>query len=416
MLTAITQVGIVFREIWFIVLPITLYYIFRSLYGRHAAIKWSMSQTNILLEIIAPRDVEKSPQLMESFFAALHASDSGRDLFRNVLHGQSNPTFSLEIVGNEGDVSMFIRTPKQMRNVVESALYAHFPDIEIVERPDYTDRVPQSAPNKNWKIFGMDMILFNADAYPIKTYKYFQEEVTGNMIDPLANLLESLGTVAPGQFMWLQYIIRPDRPSWYKENAQATIDSFLGRSKKSKGLFERISKDIMDVIGAVFVGWNQPVEFSPMDKAKEEQPLEFRLSPGEKNTLAQLEENVTKPMFEVKCRMVLVGRKENFDKSQISSTVGMMKQFDDQTCNGFKTEKDWSKTEAKYIFSKSIVAQRSRRLIGRYRDRDPSGKTFHMSITELATIFHPPDQSVVSPSVSFVDSRRGTAPPNLPTH
>lgn len=404
--------------VWFILFPVTFYFILRNLYGRHSFIKRLVNTKTVLLELIPPRELEKSPRLMESFYSALMGTDTGGNLWARTLHGHGNPSFSLEIVSTEGVAHFYIRTPVNFRNLVETALYAQFPDVEIVEAHDYTQDVPQVFPNKEWDLWGMDLMLIKPDAFPIKTYKYFIEDVTGNMIDPLAGLLESYGAVGPGQHMWLQFILTADRPTWFKDNAQQTIDAFVGRSsgKSSSSIFGRIFKDLMDVFSGVLTGWLKPVEYTPFEEAQkaQEQPLEFRLTPGEKLVLTQLEENVAKDMFTTKLRMIHVARRDVFDKTIVSGTMGALKQFNDNFTNGFRPEDDWSKTDADYIFKTSTKNMRKRRLLERYRDRDSSGKTFHLSTAEMATLFHLPDMSVMSPSVRFVDSRRGSAPSNLP--
>ncbi len=405
----------VFAATWFIILPVFLYYIFRSLWGRHAAIQHLMQANNVVLEIIPPRDVEKSPKIMEQFFNALVGTDKGANVLQLNLDGYMNPLFSFEIVGSEGVARFFMVTPAFFRDFVESAFYAQYPEAEVIEVPDYTKDVPAVIPNKEWTMWAVDFKLQKHDAYPIKTYKYFQEDVTGKMIDPLAPLMEAIGALGPGQHIWLQYIVQADRPQWFDAEGKGQIDLFLGRGQKSSGFFSRLWKDFMDVLSALFGALFTPPEFSPFEEGgSEEQPVEFRLTPGEKQVLTALEENISKGMFNVKMRAIILGRREGFTKSNVTSVMGAtIKQFNDNHLNSILLHNP-SKTDADYIFKNTIINARMRRIFDRYRDRDNSGVTFRMSTEELATVFHMPDMSVVSPSVRFIDSRRGSAPGNLP--
>lgn len=400
---------------WYITIPVTFYLIFRSLWGRYVCINdFYAKQNEVLLELIAPRDIEKSPKIMERVFDSLSATDAGVNVINQYCHCAQNPFFSLEIVGTEGVAHFYIRTPSVFRTLVESSLYAQYPGLEIVEVEDYVYKIPRVIPNKEWTLKGFDLKLLKPDAYPIKTYKYFEEDITGKMIDPLASLLESISALGPGQHIWLQYIIQTDRPKWFDDWGKGAVQEFLGKKPQPKSIFDRIFHDIKDVLGNVITGIFQPPAFTPFgEQKKDEQPLEFRLTPGEKQTLKSLEENIAKAMFQVTMRLVVVGRKDFFSGTMLSGAMSSIKQFSDNHTNQFFPV-DRSKVYADYVFTESRAAYRMRKLLERYRDRDDTGYVFHLSTEELATVFHLPDMSVMAPSVQRTDSRRGSAPSNLP--
>jgi hypothetical protein len=148
----------------------------------------------------------------------------------------------------------------------------------------------------------------------------------------------------------------------------------------------------------------------------EEQPVEFRLTPGQKDTLKALESNISKPMFQTKMRHVYLGKKEHFSKATgVSAFIGGIKQFNDLALNSMVPD-DHSKTYASYLMVESRTRYRQRRLFRRYitRDSDPVGNRFLFSSEELATVFHLPDMQVLAPALSRVESKRGGAPSNLP--
>lgn len=405
------------KATWYIVLPVAFYVIMKSLWGRHSFIESLMKQEHVLLELFPPREIERSPQTMENFFYQIAASDKTPNILQVELEGYTNPFFSFEIVGNEGTIHFYIRTQTRFRELVESALYAQYLGIEIVEAEDYTwTTIPRVVPNKEWTMWGVDYKLQNHDAYPIRTYKKFEEDVTGKMIDPLHTMMENLSILGPGQQIWIQFIANADPPAWVNGEGRAEIDRFLGREKKPDSIFSRVWKDFMDVVGGLFSGWFAPPEYSEFETGKDgnDQPIEFRLTPGEKQVLTGLEENLSKAFFNVKMRMMVVGKRDGFTKANVSATMGgIMKPFNDTFHNGFKPDSA-SKTDAEFLFKDTIIPRRSRVLLERYRDRDPSGVMFKLSTEEMATMFHMPDMSVTAPGVQFVGSRRGGAPPNLP--
>lgn len=148
----------------------------------------------------------------------------------------------------------------------------------------------------------------------------------------------------------------------------------------------------------------------------EEQPVEFRLTPGQKDILKALESNIGKPMFKIKMRHVYLGKKEHFSKATgVSAFIGAIKQFNDLAMNSMIPD-DLTKTYASYVMVEPRLRYRQRRLLRRYitRDPDPQENRFMFSSEELATIYHLPDMQVLAPSLSRVMTKRGGAPGNLP--
>lgn len=406
-------------DVWFLVFPPLLFFLFKILWLDYANKKYLSRIKWVLLEIIPPRDVEKSPLPMESIFAGFAGVIKTPTVAETWVEGEIPVSFSLELVSLEGEVHLYVYVRAGCRNLVEAHFYAQYPDVEIVEAPDYTHNVPKTIPNKDWDIWGIDFGLAKDDLYPIKTYKYFEESVTGKMIDPLAGIFETMGKLGPGQNLWLQFIITPLKENWYP-TGQGTVDMFLGRVKKEKmGILMSIFTDIKDVfmnLGRGLTG--QEVEFTAVEEKEEttEQPVEFRLTPGEKEVLKALEANLGKQMFKTRMRYMYIARREVFSKATgVSSFLGGIKQFNDQNLNSFKPL-DESKTDADYVFVEQRLRYRQRRLFRRYvdRDTDPQDSLFLLSSEELATVFHIPDMAVSAPSLTRVTAKRVSAPGNLP--
>lgn len=400
--------------VWFIVLPPLFFYMFEIYWIRHVQDAFWGSASWVVLELIPPKNIEKSPKPMEGLFAGFAGVEKGYDIAEEYISGMFPDYMSLEIVSTEGAVHLYIRTMKKYRNLVEAHLYAQYPEVEIIEVPDYVNEVPKIIPNGQWDLWGADVAFTKKDEFfPIRTYKAFQEDITGTMIDPLAGLIETMGKVGPGQHLWLQWVIAPHKPSWVATAGKKFTDKLKGREKIEEGPFERFWRDIKDIFGNLFAALSGPVEF-PTLKKKEEQPLDTRLSPGERDVLKAVEENLGKLQFSAKGRFVYVGRRENYDKSLgVSSVWGSLKQFGDDNMNGLKPDND-SKTFANYVFQKSRLRYRQRKLLRRYRNRSRDGVTLTFSSEELATLFHLPDMNVMAPALNRVEAKRGGAPSNLP--
>lgn len=404
--------GQVFYHTWFIILPIAFYYIFKIIWLDFARFRsersWFRGLEWVMLEIIPPREIEKGPKTMESIFSGIAGVLTTHNTFDAYLKGAFTDRFSLEMVGEEGKTHFYIRTQKKYRNLVEAQIYAQYPDAEIQEAFDYTNNFPRVIPNKYWELWGTDFEFVMPPAYPIRTYDKFEETVTGEMVDPMAALAEVMGTLGPGQHIWLQYVLEPLKEDWKKEQKKV-IDKLTGRASESSiGLWA----DIVDVFSNIIKALFSPVEFSKAEK-KEEAPLEFRLTPVEKEILKAVEENLGRNSFKTKMRFIYLGKADGFEKPYVSSFIGAIKQFNDMNMNQVKPN-DISKTYANFLFKEARLALRQRKIYNRYRNRNMDGANVVFSTKELATVFHFPDMGVRSPSVPRIASKLGTAPANLP--
>lgn len=378
------DIFVVFSFVWPFILPPMLWYLFKMLWKPHVWGHFGRSQKKVILEIIPPRDVEQSPLLMESFFAGLAGSEKGLSTAEQWIVGEFPASYSLEIVSTEGDIHLYIRCWANNRNLVEANMYAQYPGVEIIEVEDYTKAIPLTAPNHEWNVWGTDFVLTKPDVYPIRTYKHFEESVTGKMLDPLASMFEIMSKAGPGQHMWLQYISIPESPGWNDKEGKPQIEEWLEKKMtKSEG---------------------------------ESAPLEFKLTPGERDVLKAMQENNSKLMFSVKMRYVYVGRRSGFDKNTgVSGLIGTIKQFNDQNLNNIKPEGD-TKTKTSYYKVEKRLKKKQREILNwyRHRDREPYHNIFRFSIEEMATVFHIPDMNVIAPNLQRVAAKRSNAPMNLP--
>ena len=404
----------IFGYVWFFVLPPMLFYLFKDLWMYYVNNKYWGTMDWLLLEIIPPKNIERSPKPMEALFVGMAGVEKGFNVLEKYVQGAYADSFSLEIVSDGGEMHFYIRTRKNFRHLVEAHLYAQYPDIVINAVPDYVDEVPKIVPNAKWNLWGSDLEFVKHNAFPLRTYQHFEESVTGKMIDPLAGLAETMSKLIPGQKIWLQFVISPYSPSWTKDNLRAQIEKMKGNEPKvTLSLIDRLWTDILDIFSNLYKALSEPVQFADPAK-KDQQPLEFRLSPKEREILKEVEEKAGKLMFRTKIRLIYLGKRDGYDKSLgVSAIMGAMKQFNDDNLNGLKPN-DESKTYANFVYTKPRERYRQRKLLRRYRSRNSDGALVALNTEELATLFHLPDMQVVAPSLARTEAKRGGAPVNLP--
>ena len=398
---------------WFIFLPFLFYFIFKILWLDFVRDNYWSKIEWMVLEVIPPNDIEETPQAMEMVLSGLLGSMKGINVIEENVKGETPMYFSLELVSIEGTIHFCIRTPKTFRPLIESHIHSQYPTAVVKVVPDYVNDIPKIIPNKKWDLWGTDFRLDKADPYPIKTYRWFEEDITGKMLDPLASLIESMGKIGPQQYFWLQYVITPKDAKEY-DTGKKLAEELAGREvKKTQNFIEKYFFGFLNAINDFIANIVGVAEEGSTTSNEPDVPLEFKMTPGEKEVLKVIEEGIGKSAFNVKMRVVYTGRKESFNKVVVGSFMGGIKQFSDANLNGFAPDNN-SKTYALHLFTESRMKYRQRKILRRYRERNRDGVTFHLNTEELATIFHLPIMTVITPALHKIETKTGSAPANLP--
>jgi hypothetical protein len=124
-------------------MPLPLAYFAFNLWHHYRQENFIMNIKWVLLEIQVPRDVIKSPAAMELIFSNALYHKSLKGFWEEYMIGAPWLWFSLEIVSIDGKVHFFIRTPTRIRDLVETQIYAQYPQAKVVEVEDYVYNIPQ---------------------------------------------------------------------------------------------------------------------------------------------------------------------------------------------------------------------------------------------------------------------------------
>ncbi len=402
--------------------PFVLFFVWRDVWLKWVRKVYFEKAEWMTLELKIPHAVERTPKVMEQVFGGLHAAHKPSiSLKEKWWDGKHQLYLSMEIAGINSSIHFYVRTPREFQKIVESQIYAQYKDAEITEVVDYMKDLPADIPNKEYDLFGMELMFTKDDAYPIRTYKFFEEPSTEKKyIDPLASLMEVLGELKQGEQVWLQYLIKPVGTEWQKKG-QMLIDRIIGK-KDAKAAPSNIVEEVLqffyDLIAAVALG---EISAGGTDK-KEERPkpetLMQHLSPGTKDVVAALEESISKHGFEAVIRIVYLARREVFDRTNVSAVFGAFKQFSTYNLNGFKPN---SKVipSINYVFKKTREYMRKRRLYTWARDREftksRAQQKMILNTEELATVYHIPSVVLEVPSLPRIAAKKTEPPPHLPT-
>src|SRR3989344_4631943 len=174
----------------------------------------------VLLEIVPPRDVERSPKAMELFItnALYHWSTKGGK--EEYWQGAVWFWFSLEIASIDGQVHFYVRTPTRIRSLIETQMYAQFPQAQVKAVEDYTLAVDEITPESDWNGWGCEFKLLKPEGYPIRTYIDYaldEDPKEEYKVDPLSPVIELFGSIQKGEQMWMQVVITPSKKTYHTE-------------------------------------------------------------------------------------------------------------------------------------------------------------------------------------------------------
>lgn len=374
-----------------------------------------------LIEIKPPKDVWKSPAAMELVLNSLYQTGGTGNWFDKHWKGNLRNYFSLEIVSNEGGIHFYIRTIEKFRKIIESQIYAQYPQAEVFEVEDYTKAIPDFGKDAPISLWGCDFVLVKDDPYPIKTYvDYGLDKAVGSLeeeqrIDPITPMLEFIGSIGIGEHIWFQV------------NVRAATDRF---SIKKDGKVEE-GKKWTDKAKEVIKEFNDGLK----EKDKEGKTTTVRrATKGEQNVIEAIERNANKFGFDAGIRAIYVTKNENFDANRIGGLTGMIRQYNTNDYNSFKPSGTTSFDFPWQDLLGNRIIKKKKDILGAYKARaffygkfsfdklkkyfthpnKSGGKPFILSTEELATIFHLPGRVSETPTFTRIESKKGEPPVNLP--
>ena len=392
----------------------------------------------ILLEIIPPRDVLRSPKAMELFITnALyhHSFKGGKEEY---WQGAVWFWFSLEIVSIDGQVHFYVRTPTRIRSLIETQMYAQYPQSQVKEVEDYTLAVDQITPKSAWNGWGCEFKLEKPEAFPIKTYVDYgldKDPKEEFKVDPISPVIELFGSLQKGEQMWAQIVITPSKREYH------TPGTWFGKHdwvEESKMQIKKLLK--------IYTRYHQHPVTGKLS-------TEIRVPAFLDNSVKAMSAKTAKVGFETGIRIMYVAKKEIFPvgrRTNNSRNIRLMfRQYAKPDCNEFKRINSAQADRYSGIFlaSKKTVMLLANRMLKEYRERSffheslrqkifsqyhfhwpipevftfdaiikayVHTETFVLNTEEIATMWHFPGQILKVPTLERIESKEASPPPNLP--
>lgn len=393
---------------WPLWLPLLLLRLFLYTWINYKRREFIREKGSVLLEIRLPKDIQKTPAAMEMVLESMWEDVPG-SLTDVYINGAVRNWYSLEIVSIGGEVKFFIWTWPKWRQVVETRIYSQYPGVEIVEARDYAlDLIFD--PTKV-KVKGITTRLVKEDVLPIKTYIDFGldklDKEPEQTIDPLTPVLEYLGARKPGEFAAVQILIQGHRGQGFQDVMLTPKKHF------SKGVKDAIKK--IAEKGAYF-------------ETKEGVPIStLNLTKTQNDAVASIERNAAKHAYDTQLRLMYFATIEADDKNSTAGMIGSMRQFgfvgSNTILNGIRPHEfipginypwedflDINKIENQKLHLDAF----KRRSFFNVPHKNLMGKSYVLTVEELATIYHFPGITATTPTLYRIPSKKAEAPANLP--
>lgn len=393
----------------------------------------------VLLEIVPPRDVLRSPKAMELFItnALYHWSMKGGK--EEYWQGAVWFWFSLEIASIDGQVHFYIRTPTRVRGLIETQIYAQFPQAQVKAVEDYTLAVDAITPESAWNGWGCEFKLAKPEAYPIKTYTDYgldKDPKEEFKVDPISPVIELFGSLQKGEQMWMQIVITPSKKMYRTKGTWFGKHDWVAETQAQINKLLRPYSSYKDV---------KTVEEVGIGRSR----VEVRIPDFLKGTLEGMLTKRTKLGFETGVRVMYVAKKEVFDMSSRRNLRLVFRQYAKPNSNELSR---FNSTQADaysgiFVASPKTIMMLANRMLNEYRERAffhlplrhhlfsqsvwrwpiPGiisidtyikayfhHKTFVLNVEELATIWHFPGQILKVPTLERIESKEASPPTNLP--
>lgn len=382
----------------------------------------------VVLEIIPPREVLRSPQAMELFIsnALYHWSNKGGR--EEYWQGAVWLWFSLEIASIEGQVHFYIRTPSRLKELIETQMYAQYPQSQVKVVDDYTLAVDEISPESEWNGWGCEFGLAKHQAYSIKTYVDYgldDDPKEEYKVDPISSTIELFGSLGKGEQAWVQIIITPSKKAYRTKGTWFGKHDWVEESKlemkRRLTPYTRLQKSIIEGQHA----------------------QEIRTPDYLKKVVEEMVKKTTKLGFETGIRLMYVAKKESFRMNSRRNIRLIFRQYAKPDSNQFERINSAQGDAYSGIFTASsrTVMRLANRMLHEYREREffhlpmrhhlfsnitipypftgifkvfKHHQTYILNTEELATLYHFPGQILKVPTLERIESKEAAPPTNLP--
>ena len=157
------------------------------------------------------KDFKEKIGIMTLFFKSIHmiGQISALNTIMNFIFRHAK--VSMEMFYDHGQVYFFVVAYQEHMTLIRQQITSNYPDaeIKIMDRKELPELKPVG-----YVLEAATVGKSNDDIYPIKTYKYFED-------DPLSSYTNNFGSLKKTDVACIQWVIKPLGNSWSKKTKKA---------------------------------------------------------------------------------------------------------------------------------------------------------------------------------------------------
>jgi hypothetical protein len=254
---------------------------------------------------------------------------------------------------------------------------------------------------------------FRINAYPIRTYVDFELDKDPKeefKVEPLAQVLEFMGSILPNEQIWMQIVLRKCGKKGGVLNTHDEDEKWLAMVKKE---VEKIRE-----LATLVPGMESPADIPDSERYRPKFP---HPTESQKMQMQSMERNLGKYPFEVGMRGTYITTNGNLRGPVYTGNRWIWRPFGNPQFQTHLRPRRWH-CDFDYPwqdFHDIRWVNQARRFLDAYRRRS----FFHspwiiptniLTNEELASIWHPPSRTVMTPGLARIPATKAEPPANLP--
>ena len=376
--------------------------IYYSKHLRYLKITLPRADSKLDKERETKKDFKEKAGIMSMFYKAIHKlAEAGlKDTLLNWIFGHSK--ISLELVYDKGQVTFFVVTYDNYVGLISQHITSLYNNAEIEIIDPKKDYVNLKKPG--YKRRAASLWKEHDDVYPIKTFKYLEDDALNNFINVFGGLDKTDSAV-------YQVVIKPEGSGWNKKAKHAAGLVAKWKYKKNrKWLLKFIWAPfglLFNPIVALFQGadamvwwWNNAPWASEWDSYK-------IFNQAETEAQKLMWEAAAQPNFETSIRVVVSSPKYQNCEDWVHAIVAAASIFTDEYNNSLDNPQ-MLEDAFPFIFTPIRHFAFKHKLVGFFQNIS------YFAADEVSTMYHFPDVNYNrSPLINWLEYKKLPAPHNL---
>jgi hypothetical protein len=340
----------------------------------------------MLLRLASTLTDSRGPQYMEQALAAIH---------------QANPSrrpLTLIFASRDSTSALFFRVPPELAHTAPGQLAAAYPDCKIDRLPEDALHYPPG--DALWQA----RLTLRPDLYAIRRYGQFTDQLNRNVADPLTALLSTVASSKQSlPRTTIEITVYPASRGRYWQSRWAVQclaspllrSSFIATHLYARAVTSRFAPLRSLALGLALLLPN-PKAAASSERLTTSPDRDHDREEDFQGALDKLGQH----LFEVSIRLSVSGppKAESRARAKLQEMAGAFGQFTMPRLSTFRMSRI-----------------RRKRIPPRPSGRTSRPRGFLLSSEELATLWHPPTETVRAPAMRFNESRELEAPLSLPS-